>query len=275
MNSPTIPKQTSPIRNGIHRLRKIFAGDCETCREVADHWLFLIGIGVESILLILLALKLQEYESERILRGVGFGLLVLLFVALASHQFFIFRNSSLHNVPDRRRRRHEIMICFLFGVLTGEIGYIYVLARCNHLASWVSWSDVLFGPAGLPQGAEWNMEELGVALKAIFAFGAALLFLLVLVWDLRITLDEASRKRYLPQLYFFWIMDLLATVIWIAVMGVVLPDYRLGLSNRAWITLLTLIALTYGLVAIVRVCFAVVKLGAYDTDRTALEQQVI
>jgi hypothetical protein len=267
------------VRKGVWRLWLLLRGkNHEQSREIADYWLFMIGVSVEIVLLLLVFLRAQQQESDAFARIIGAGLLFFLCIALALHQFLIFRNSSLPGVPERKRRVHEIMICFLFGVLTGEIGYLYVLGR-SHYEPIVSWSDKLFGPIpgeNWQPGQAWNIDQLGVALTGIFALGAAFLFFLVLLWDFRITRDLESRQRYFPQLIFFWVMDLLATGIWAAVAGVVLPNERLfSASRHSWLYLLGVLSLLYTFCAGVRLSYAVYRLGQHGTDKVALDTQVV
>jgi hypothetical protein len=294
---------------GWARLRNAFlVHSTKSVREQADIFLFMIGILVEYVLLtaVIVRYSVDVEAPMKVFNGV---VLIGLFVALFIHQCLIFRNFSLHRSLSRGRYvRHELLICLLFGVLTGEVGYLYVLAKCSFpdtflIRDILALSDGLLGPPPNQDGVVvWDFYALGRALKGVFALGAVLLSGSILLWDFRAAgsfrrkgerikaegngASESSSNQkerrdqsivaesYDRSVRFFYAMDIIACGVWLGVLGCVLPDGRLGMRGGSWASILNTFAFLYLAFAMTRIAIAVQTLGKL-TDETEVERTVI
>lgn len=128
VSTPTSTAATSAARPRLWPAL-IFPFRSKSVRERADAWLFVVGLGVEYYLLIDLLLT---HTGTGMKEALNCLVIVLLVFALAVHQFLIFRNSTLqYTLPGKRSDFLELLICLFFGVLTGELGYLLVLAVCS------------------------------------------------------------------------------------------------------------------------------------------------
>jgi hypothetical protein len=358
-----------PPTTGTQRLLAIFfRHGHKSTREQADVLLFTAGLLVECFLLGALFFQFLG-RATGIAWLVAFFVMLSLLFSIAVHQFLIFRNYSLHySLSHDRFKGLERVICLLFGVLTGELGYLVILVVCNNpgwlrappplsrwffavaviavcavllrymlgkrqwkrLGTWfaiaalsslalvlmiatfsdpkflaitatndsVSWffaerplhleahdPAVPISAGSLYAAAiEWFVHALGCALKALFALGAAVLSLMIFVWDFLTdgTVDQAPGRMegvgitaqggddkktiekagqtdeelisasYEGSRGFFKSMDFLASCTWLAILGVILPQGLFHNSPENWCSFLAMVGLSYGLVALLR-----------------------
>jgi uncharacterized membrane protein required for colicin V production len=369
---------------GTQRLLAVFFRHGEkSIREQADIMLFMAGLAVEYVLLFALFNHYARIAPTGLTKSVAYIVMGALFFALAIHQFLIFRNYSLHDsLSQNPLRPLERIICLLFGVLTGELGYLVILGVCSNpqwlkdlsnvfrcifgfasiitflvairyvierrdRARWkrrstwficgtlvslgvaflcayyadpnhfvivptqngLAWyfaeqplafkmdttANVQFGTVAITT-IEWFTHALGCALKALFAFGAAVLSAMIIVWDIlagknedelaaqaeklsRAVASEAKeaelrdeqliKDSYKRSKVFFYVMDSLAFVSWTAVLGVVLPHGLLGTSSQEWCGMLAFFAGMYALAAVLRLSYARTTLGSLSSWKMA------
>jgi uncharacterized membrane protein required for colicin V production len=374
-------RRKEPTTGGERVVAIFFRHGHKSVREQADMMLFVAGLAVEYVLLFAVFGHYASTVPSSISKVVAYSVTASLVFALAVHQFLIFRNYSLHySLSQNRLRPLERIICLMFGVLTGELGYLVILAICSR-PQWLK--DVgsvfrfVFGLAGIacfvvavryvmerrqwalwkrrstwficgalvslgvgcvfayyadpnhfvitssPNGLQWYFAEqalkfdvpssvaeldfsviatdtiswfahaLGLGLKAIFAFGAAMLSLMILIWDILaernfeesrssdeggVPVDEikvdvgplpaeqggqhkVADERVIAESYktvkkLFYLMDGLAFFTWTAVLGVVVPKGLFGTSPQEWCGILAVLSSLYAGSAIARLYYA-------------------
>lgn len=197
----------------------------------------------------------------------------------------------LQNVPSAReiapptdlfRRRvqkgFEILIFALFGVLTGEAGYMLTVLHEHDQSHWTSQAiRNLFGTTGW----EW-----GRTLECAFLLCAALVCLFVLIWDFVIAASPKARERYRGSLPTFIKNDFLSLLFWSCLFIVNTPSIRFLLGERfaprseigpiltyAW-GILILFSVLYVLVVLKRIWRALGVLAAEPTYMDARVRQV-
>lgn len=338
------------LRHALFHFRR------KSVREQADFVLFIAGLGVEYFLLF----ALLKHHADHVIPFANYIVMGALGFALLIHQFLIFRNSTLqYRLAGSRLDFWELVICLFFGVLTGELGYLLVLAICS-VPNWLV--DAPFGLGSLFASAlvfglavayaiytkrepgqrlvstrrllcvavalgtiavvaqpighdvfaihvsrseldwffadqpldlttikahdvastaiQWFAHGLGRALKAVFAFGAMALSLLILGWDVMVRKTFASsavtattepdhgvqQRSYQKTMKAFFYMDGLAVFTWAMVLGVVvLPTDE----QAKCFHLLLLVSLSYAGVAKNRLRRARETVEALSSDEIA------
>lgn len=156
-------------------------------RERADAWLLVAGLVVEYYLL---ADLFGTHAGSGIRLVFNILVIILLVPTLAFHQLLIFRNSTLqYTLPGKRSDFLELLICLFFGVLTGELGYLLVLAIFSR-PDWLT--DV-------PPLAGW--------------LGAVIVVLVLAVLHIILVKPEAGERRISMRMCLVTVAALLAIVV--------------------------------------------------------------
>lgn len=368
MSADTTPATPTGNTHGFSRLLRVFFSHSrKSIREQADVFLFVCGLLVEYALLFLVFTPHAQAADTNLGSLAHYLVLLALYFALFVHQFLIFRNYSLHHsLSNGRVQPLELLICLLFGVLTGEVGYLIVLSLCAFPSSLTQPSFVIVPltilsaaalllttvlcirrlltsrsllaslaiitigvgitvaalyfvppstfaltktetsldwyfakhPLHLPTPDEteftpdtavelinWFMHGLGVVLKAVFTVGAIAMSALVLLWDILCGegFDESAnaikgdttavKTSYRVTKVFFYVMDVLACLVWTAILGMILPNGFVTTPADSWTWVLTL-SLLYGALAFGRLAFATQTLASLSNE-AAVEKTVI
>jgi hypothetical protein len=179
-------------------------------------------------------------------------IIIILLLPLFSHQFMIVRNFTLmhagthddRDIPltdpaafDGRARKYssglfaccfflksivEFCIYLLFGVISGEAGYLYAVGSVNASKSAVfTWvQQNMLGNASLRE-----------ALEGLFVIGALSLCMLVLLWDVLVAIairspkkGNALRNRYGRVLKWFFVLDVFSLALWVVIGSFIFSD---------------------------------------------------
>src|ERR1041384_8616043 len=182
--------------------------------------------------------------------------------------------------PVTWRKRVEVVLYALFGVLTGEAGYMLTLLHErneNHVsAAFVAW---LFG----------TQNKWGETLECVFLTCAMFICIGVLLWDVSVASSEKARKQYESLLKQFFVYDGLSLVFWACLWAVVTPNVRwqlgaqldaanggqpqLGLCGSVWVILIVFSALYIG-VLLRRFWRGMVTLGKEPTYNDARFKEI-
>lgn len=121
--------------------------------------------------------------------------ILLLMVAIPVHQIFIFRNYSILHTDNSFQTALAVSTCLTFAIISGEVGYILTVIGANHESSqsWLWWAVFDEPYHG------WDAEHLATALKALFAFGAIIMKLTVIFWDVLNIYELRSLPDKLPD----------------------------------------------------------------------------
>jgi hypothetical protein len=123
-------------------------------------------------------------------------------------------------IPSRFSRTSksfiEISIYLLFGVLTGEAGYMLTVIHERYPSNWsVSAAFTTFG----------TQTSWGHTLECTFLLCAALICITVLVWDTLVILSPA-KHQYNSFWFTFFSNDVLSLLFWTCLIAVVTPRAR-------------------------------------------------
>lgn len=256
---------------GLHNLIGVFTGrNRHSATEKVHHWLFIVGISVEMVLLVTVFINkntLDFLPNTDLDVSIQTVLIIVLLPVLFFHQFVIFRNTHLVGQPGEGKGVLGISIAVFFGILTGEIGYLYVILKSNGI-EFLNFTDAIIGPD--KPSDQWTLVDLGKALKAMFSLGAFILFILILVWDLRAYFNESSKNFYGNKLPFFFIpMDILAIIIWGSIFGVMVPDGRLFIPKGLFMFLILITVSLYATLGLIRIVVAISDLNKVKPENVA------
>lgn len=226
----------------VRRLKRLLvttAGlDVRGAHERASIILLFVGLAVECYV-IWQALFGKISEDFRAIPEMQKLLMILVPALLAGmmvHQLLIFRNfmaiersreePESRSIVSRWRGRVEILIFVVFGVLTGEVGYILTLAHEAHAFNPVGAAlKGFYGTSGYP----W-----GTTLKCLFISFAAFVCILVMIWDALMAAEGRDGKLNLgrEELKIFVVMDGISLVYWCLLGGIITPRLRYLMGAR-------------------------------------------
>lgn len=268
-------------------------GGTKSPQDKAAQILLVIGFCVEFVVVYsaLVEQAIKDFGVDSVLLWPTKIFVFILLVFAFFHQLQIFRNFSLLSDSDSDsntkvaniKRYVELSIYIFFGVLTGEAGYmltIISLPDCNGII--FSFFSNLLG-----------IDNLGLMLKFLFIFVAAVVCLLVIIWDFLFYLqfkdtnikDINILKKFIGLdilSLFYW--GLFALVLipnaweWIGVTQDVCNNVTQDVCNNvdrgyvilAWV-FMSLFALTYCLVCIKRIKEGIIELAKAPSYEKSLE----
>ena len=221
--------------------------------HAASLYVLFAGLFVEIILINnFLMHKSQSIRAAESPTSALIGwIVIVLLLPLFLHQFMIVRNFTLmhagthddRDIPfadsaafDGKHRKYlsgfyaccfflksivEFCIYLLFGVISGEAGYLYAVGSVNASKSgaftWVEQN--MLGSAPLRE-----------ALEGLFVIGALSLCMLVVLWDVLVAIairspkgGDALRTRYERVLVWFFVLDFFSLALWMVIGSFIFP----------------------------------------------------
>ena len=287
---------------GCYRLLcSILAVGVKSPQDKAAQILLILGFCVEFFVVYSVLVEQAKNDfrlGSALLWLPKIGVFILL-TFVFFHQIQIFRNFSLLSNLDsvtkvaNIKRYVELSIYILFGVLTGEAGYMLTIISLPNLDGIIySFFLNLFGG---------DAKDLGLILKCLFICVAALVCLLVILWDIlfysqsknanrdeRSVFNSEKFKNFKKFKKFkkFVYLDVLSFLYWLAFAFVLIPNLReyLGVITQGadndvnrngvivvWM-LMFVFALSYCFICTMRITEGIIQLAKAKSYEKSLEE---
>jgi hypothetical protein len=277
----------------------LFGRGSGSAHASATQFTLLIGFCVEAVLMVGVMVEVFENHSAQghspVAQNFARATTSILITSLLYHQFLIFRNFSIpahsHNIQQKPASENwaralrsvvEWLLYLVFGVITGEAGYLIALEHFNAYGDPQGGHDMYHAVTRFLNTGETH-ESLPTTLKALFVKGALGVCILVLVWDILMLISggcyksETDRDRYFEKFGFmrlpiwFVLCDLMSFFVWCIVASLVCPACAHWFSGNTEVKfqVLYLTVMVYGLLNLSRFAVGVRHLGAVDSFEEA------